>query len=177
MSLRTVGSLAGPVRSVSVGIFCFRWGQLSSETALVQSHARKVSRTSGTPITTAKIPFSTRIRTAKASMRRLLFISIDPWRLVRPLCGEHMRASKTTFPVRMEFCQEASLGAAGPRRRPRDGTMVQQPGRELAAAVPTTRAGDVTAPTHANVTKVRLGPCLGPQPLSSGAPSPEPRHL
>ena len=51
-------------------------------------------------------------------------------------------------------------------RRDDRGALAQQPGQELAPAVPTTRAVDVAVPAHANVAEVRLGPCLHPQPLS-----------
>jgi len=39
------------------------------------------------------------------------------------------------------------------------------------------QAGDVAVPTHANVAEVRLSSCLGPLPLSNGAPSPKPQQL
>ena len=66
---------------------------------------------------------------------------------------------------------------AWPRRCSRNGALAKQPGRNPAPAIPTTRAGDVAVPTHAKIAEVRLSACLGPQPLSDGAPPPEPQHL
>ena len=64
-----------------------------------------------------------------------------------------------------------------PRRQPRDGALAQQPRGELALTIPTTRAGEVAVPAYANVTVVRLSACLGPQPLSNGAPPPRSQCL
>lgn len=50
-------------------------------------------------------------------------------------------------------------------------------GREFAPTVPTTRAGSVAVPAHANVADVRFSPCPGPQPLSDGVSFSRSQHL
>ena len=59
-------------------------------------------------------------------------------------------------------------GAAGNR------ALVQQQSRELAPAVPATRAGDAAIPRDENTPEIRLGPCPGSQPFQSGTPPRQP---
>ena len=48
---------------------------------------------------------------------------------------------------------------------------------ELVPSVSTKGAGNAAVPAHANLADVCLGACLGAQPLSDGAPPPEPRPI
>jgi putative transposase len=73
-------------------------------------------------------------------------------------------------------CYGAALKDPGRGNDREMGALAQQPGREFAPAVPTTRACDVAAPEHTDVAEVRLSPCLGPQPLSDETPSPRSRR-
>nr|GFD60066.1 hypothetical protein [Tanacetum cinerariifolium] len=51
------------------------------------------------------------------------------------------------------------------------GSLGQQPGGELAPAVPTTRAGDAQVQADEDAAEVRIGSRQHPQPLQPGAPS------
>ena len=59
-------------------------------------------------------------------------------------------------------CSDARTGQSGASG---DGPLAQQSGRELAPAVPTTRASDAAISTDEVATEVRLSPCQRPQPL------------
>ena len=65
----------------------------------------------------------------------------------------------------------------GCSRKTTDGQVAQQPRREFAPAVSTTRTRDAAFQAHAKSTEIRLRPFLRLQPLQPGKIASQPRHL
>ena len=63
------------------------------------------------------------------------------------------------------------------RRCPGDGSLAEQPRRELPPTVPTTRAGHAAVSKDAHPPEIQFSPCLRPQPFQPRTPPRQPRYL